>query len=87
MGFGHLFTVSKVAVFWSNAKKTNFLPENNFQKQKISFRVFFDFCVVLFCFFVNVCKHQFKTGVLLASAAQSCSFPFSYFFTDSGYSL
>lgn len=35
--FDTLATVSKVAVFWSNSKKTNFLPENNSQNQSVFF--------------------------------------------------
>jgi len=75
-----LVTDSKVAVFWSNAKKTNFLLENNSQKQRLSFRIFFQF--FLFLMSKNITSKQVYFWQVLHKAAL-----FSHFSTDSGYSL
>lgn len=70
--FDTLAAVSKVAVFWSNAKKTNFLPENNSQKQS-----------VLFCFVLCVEASVWNRCI----AGKYCTKLLFHFWTDSDYNL
>lgn len=71
-----LITLSKVAVFWSNARKTDFLPENNSQKQRLSFRAFF--------FFFKMCKSIISKQVYCWQVLHNAAL-FSHFSTDFGY--